>query len=158
MIVATFDDFAPEGPHETAPSLLNYFLGEVKDGIVYDSSLDTAKKWMDATGCSPYYQPREQRHVVRARSYPHDECHVHMACQDDRQCIQQVPPLRQLRRQAQGLPPEVHAPLRRPLHPRAGPGQDVGADPGRARGRPEQRSAIAKKADVKRVLAQVPLL
>ncbi len=73
-----------------------------------------------------------------------------MARQDDRQCIQQVPPLRQLRVQEQGLPPEIHAPPRRPLHPRAGPGQDVGADPGRARGRPEQRSAIAKKADVER--------
>ena len=55
MIVAMFDDFAPEGPHETAPSLLNYFLGEVKDGTVNDSSLDTAKKWMDATGKAPYY-------------------------------------------------------------------------------------------------------
>jgi hypothetical protein len=55
MIVATFDDFAPASLNETAPSLLKYFLGEVKDGIVNDSSLDTAKKWMDATGCSPYY-------------------------------------------------------------------------------------------------------
>ena len=55
MIVATFDDFAPEGPHETAPSLLNYFLEKVKVGSVNDSTLDTAKKWMDATGCSPYY-------------------------------------------------------------------------------------------------------
>jgi len=55
MIVATFDDFAPASPHETAPSLLNYFLEEVKDGSVNDSSLDTAKKRMDATGCSPYY-------------------------------------------------------------------------------------------------------
>ena len=54
MIVATFDDFAPASPHETAPSLLNYFLEEFKDGSVNDSYLDTAKKWMDATGCSPY--------------------------------------------------------------------------------------------------------
>jgi hypothetical protein len=55
VIVATFDDFGPASPHETAPSLLNYFLEEVKDGSVNDSSLDTAKKRMDATGCSPYY-------------------------------------------------------------------------------------------------------
>jgi hypothetical protein len=27
MIVAIFDDFTTEGPHETVPSLLNYFLG-----------------------------------------------------------------------------------------------------------------------------------
>ena len=36
MIVATFEDFAPASPQETAPSLLNYFLGEVKDGTVND--------------------------------------------------------------------------------------------------------------------------
>ena len=36
-------------------------------------------------------------------------------------------------------------PPRRLLHPRARPGQDVGADPGRTRGRPDQRSTIAKK-------------
>jgi hypothetical protein len=55
VIVATFDDFGPASPHETAPSLLNYFLEEVKDGSVKDSSLDTAKKWMGAAGCSPFY-------------------------------------------------------------------------------------------------------
>ena len=55
MIVATFDVFAPASPQETAPSLLNYFLEEVMDGTVTDSSSDTAKKWMDAAGCSPYY-------------------------------------------------------------------------------------------------------
>ena len=67
-----------------------------------------------------------------------------MAHEDDRQQERQVSSMRQLQRQEQGLPPEVNAPPRRPLHPRGGPGQDVGADPGRARGRPEQRSAIAK--------------
>ena len=54
MIVATFDVFAPEGPYETAPSLLNYFLEEVTDGSATDSSSDTAMK-LDAMGCSPYY-------------------------------------------------------------------------------------------------------
>ncbi len=54
MIVAMFDDFTPEGPHETAPSLLNYFLEEVTDGSATDSSSDTAMK-LDAMGCSPYY-------------------------------------------------------------------------------------------------------
>ena len=27
IIAATYDDFVPEGPQETAPSLLNYLLG-----------------------------------------------------------------------------------------------------------------------------------
>ena len=39
IVVAAYEDFALEGAHETAPSLLNYFLEEVKDGIVSDSSL-----------------------------------------------------------------------------------------------------------------------
>ncbi len=55
MIVATFDDFAPPSPRDTAPSQLYYFLEQVKDGSQNDSSLDTAKKRMDAMGCSPYY-------------------------------------------------------------------------------------------------------
>ncbi len=42
-------------PTNTDPSLVTYFLEEVKDGTVSDSSLDTAKKWMDATGKAPYY-------------------------------------------------------------------------------------------------------
>ena len=54
MIVATFDDLAHASPQETAPSLLNYFLEEVMDGTVTDSSSDTAMK-LDAMGCSPYY-------------------------------------------------------------------------------------------------------
>ena len=55
MIVATFDDFAPASLNETVPSLVNYFLEEVKDGTVSDSSLDTANKWMDVNGKIPYY-------------------------------------------------------------------------------------------------------
>jgi hypothetical protein len=32
LIFAAYGDFAPEGPLETAPSLLNYILEEVTDG------------------------------------------------------------------------------------------------------------------------------
>ena len=55
IVAAAYEDFVPAGAHETAPSDLNYFIEEVKEGVVSVSSLDTAKKWMDATGCSPYY-------------------------------------------------------------------------------------------------------
>jgi hypothetical protein len=55
IIAAAYDDFAPASPHETAPSLLIYFLEEVMDGSVSDSSSNTTKKWMDTTGKSPFY-------------------------------------------------------------------------------------------------------
>ena len=55
IIAATYDDFVPEGPHDTVPSFVNYFLEEVKDGTVSDSSLGSAKKWMDVTGKAPFY-------------------------------------------------------------------------------------------------------
>ncbi len=84
MIVATFDDLAHASPQETTPSLLNYFLEEVMDGTVTDSSSDTAKN-LDATGCSPYYiNPVNSVMLLRARSQPHDDRHVQMAPQDDR--------------------------------------------------------------------------
>ena len=139
MIVAMFDDFAPEGPHETAPSLLNYFLGEVKDGTVNDSSLDTAKKWMDVTGKAPYYiNPIKSvmlsEHGLALTMNATYAWRVKMtasasiksrlcASSDGRHKVSRLKPI---------------APPRRPVHPRAGPGEVVGADPGRARGLLEQ--------------------
>ncbi len=87
MIVAMFDDFAPEGPHETAPSLLNYFLGEVKDGTVIVSSLDTAKKWMDVTGKAPYYINPVNKIMLFEHGLALTMNNVQMARQDDRQRI-----------------------------------------------------------------------
>jgi hypothetical protein len=55
IVAAAYEDFVPEGPHETAPRDFSYFLEEVKGDTVSDASLGTAKMWMNATGETPYF-------------------------------------------------------------------------------------------------------
>ena len=55
IVAAAYEDFVPEAPHETAPRDFNYFLEEVKGGTVSDASLGTAKMWMNTTGETPYF-------------------------------------------------------------------------------------------------------
>jgi hypothetical protein len=54
IISAAFNLYDPK-LNITLPRQLNYFVDEVKDGVVTDACLKSAKDWLDTSGQCPYY-------------------------------------------------------------------------------------------------------
>jgi hypothetical protein len=65
IISAAFNDDDPK-LKITLPRQLNYFVDEVKDGVVKDACLKSAKDWLDTIG-QCLHQPCSCSHVVQVQ-------------------------------------------------------------------------------------------